>query len=233
MRHRLLVTSLVLLLAAIVAVSANAGKPSSTTATTTITDNGACSFTVTYTWSGFSGTGLEAELALGYKALGGADVFLAWTRVPNQAGSGSVSATFTLTGTPTSSHQYLGTGNLLKPSKKYPSGLTAVANAAARRATSGYKPAARLSRSRRASARRPRAPESSARGRAAARALYFERGSPKAEPAANGVARALSRRELAEPDPVRTDHARARKDAGVMETLGRLRKGRRRWSSPN
>lgn len=116
---------------------ANAEKPASTTATTTITDNGGCSFTVTYTWSGFSGTGLEAELALGYKGLGGANVYLGWTRVPNQAGiSGSVSATFTLTGTPTSpAHQYLGHGNLLKPSKKYPSGVTGVPNASA---SSGY-----------------------------------------------------------------------------------------------
>jgi hypothetical protein len=123
------------LLAVIFALPANAGKPSPT-ATTTITDNGGCSFTVTYTWTGFSGTGLEAELALGYKGLGGANVYLGWTRVPNQAGSsGSVSATFTLTGTPTSPHEYLGHGNLLKPSRKYPSGATGVPDASA---SSGY-----------------------------------------------------------------------------------------------
>ena len=135
MWHRLLVSSLVLLLAVILAIPANAGKPGSTAATVSITDNGGCSFTVTYTWSGFSGTGLEAEVALGYKEAGGANVIIGWMRVPNQAGGGSTSATFTLTGTPTSSHEYLGRGNLFKPSKKYPSGLAAVPNASA---ASGY-----------------------------------------------------------------------------------------------
>jgi hypothetical protein len=87
---------------------------------------------VTYTWSGFSGTGLVAELALGYNGIGGANIFLAWTRVPNQVGSGgSVSATFKLAGSPTTSHQYLGHGNLFAIAKKYPSGLTAVTNASA------------------------------------------------------------------------------------------------------
>ena len=55
----------------------------------TITDFGNCTFKVTYTWSGFSGTGLEAELALGYKGFGGANVFIAWMRVPNQDGNGA------------------------------------------------------------------------------------------------------------------------------------------------
>jgi hypothetical protein len=77
------------------------------------------------------------------QVFGGTNVFFAWTPIPNQAGSGgSVSATFILTGTPTSSHQYFGHGNLFKVANKYPTGLTAVRDAAA---TSGYlepKPAA-------------------------------------------------------------------------------------------
>ena len=106
-----LVGSLSLLLAlTVIVLPANAGKPGSSAATATITDNGGCSFTVTYTWSGFSGTGLVAELALGYKGTGCANVVFAWTRIPNQAGSsGSVSATFSLTGTG-ASHDYLGRG---------------------------------------------------------------------------------------------------------------------------
>ena len=58
----------------------------------------------------------------------------AWTRIPNQAGSsGSVSATFSLTGTG-ASHDYLGRGNLFKVAKN-DSSLTAVRNASA---ASGY-----------------------------------------------------------------------------------------------
>ena len=79
------------------------------------------SFTVTYTWSGFSGTRLDAQVALAYRAAGGLNVFFAFAEFPNQVGSsGSVSATFTLTGTPTASHPYFGRGALLAPAKKGP-----------------------------------------------------------------------------------------------------------------
>ena len=133
--RRALLGSLLLPLAlTFLVLPANAGKPGSPTPTATITDNGGCSFTVTYTWSGFSGTGLVAELAFGYKWTWGANVVFAWERVPNQNGSGgSVSATFTLTGTPTS-HEYFGRGNLFKVAKN-DSSLTAVRNASA---ASGY-----------------------------------------------------------------------------------------------
>ena len=117
MPHRLLISSLFLLLTlTFIVLPANAGNPGSTAAAT-ITDNGGCSFTVTYAWSGFSGTGLDAEIAFGYEEIGGLDRFLAWTFIPNQVGSsGSVSKTFTLTGTP-ATHQYFGLGELLKLGK--------------------------------------------------------------------------------------------------------------------
>ena len=117
--RRTLVGLLFLLLTVLVmALPANAG---SRTATTTISDNGSCSFTVTYTWSGFSGTALDAQVALAYRAAGGLNVFFAFAEFPNQVGSGgSVSATFTLTGTPTASHPYFGRGALLAPAKKGP-----------------------------------------------------------------------------------------------------------------
>jgi hypothetical protein len=135
-RHRLLVPSLVLLLAlTFMALPAGAGKPGSTTATATIVDHGDCSFTVIYEWSGFSGTGLHAELALGYEASGGLQVFIAWTFIPNQAGSsGSVSATFTLTGTP-ATHEYFGFAKLLKISTSDPTRARDVRNSFAE---SGY-----------------------------------------------------------------------------------------------
>ena len=117
MPHRLLVSSLVLLLAlTFLALPANAGNPGST-ATATVTDRGGCSFTVTYEWSGFTGTGLDAEIAFGYEEGGGLDVFLAWTFIPvGDGSSGSVSRTFTLTGTP-APHRYFGLGELLKIGK--------------------------------------------------------------------------------------------------------------------
>ena len=143
MRNRLLSSSLllvfVLVLAAVPAHAAPAGNPAATS-TTTITTDGACSFTVTYTWSGFSGAGLVAEVAIGYRELGGANAVIAWTFTPaNKAGSGgSASATFTLTGTPTRSHQFFGFGNLYKVAKNDPTNLTSLRNASAK---SDYLPA--------------------------------------------------------------------------------------------
>ena len=117
--RRAFVGLLFLLLALMfVALPANAGPR---TATTTISDHGGCSLTVTYMWSGFSGAGLDAQVALAYREAGGLNVFFAFADFPNQVGSdGSVSATFTLTGTPTASHPYFGRGALLAPAKKGP-----------------------------------------------------------------------------------------------------------------
>jgi hypothetical protein len=115
---RTIVSSLVLLLAlTFVVLPANAGPRS---ATTTIADHGDCSFTATYTWSGFSGTELVAELAFEVRLAGGANAVLAKADFPNQVGSGGpVSATFTLTGTPTpTSFQFFARGNLFTIAKK-------------------------------------------------------------------------------------------------------------------
>jgi hypothetical protein len=117
-RHRPLISTLLLLLALTLTVlPANAGPRS---ATTSIKDNTGCKFTVTYQWSGFSGTGLVAEVALGYREAYGVNVVFASADFPGQVGSGGpVSATFTLTGTPTSeTYQYFGLGNLFTSAKK-------------------------------------------------------------------------------------------------------------------
>jgi hypothetical protein len=116
--QRMLVGSLSLVLGlTFLVVPATAGQR---TTTTTITDNpGGCSFTVTYTWSGFSGGGLVADVALGYEEAGGLDVVFAGADFPDQVGSsGSASATFTLTGAATVPHRYFGRGALLAKAKK-------------------------------------------------------------------------------------------------------------------
>jgi hypothetical protein len=108
-----LLTALLLLGLTFFALPAHGGKPTGS-ATATITALEPCSFEITYTWSGFSGTGLEAEVVLGSHERGGLDFIYAWTFTPNQAGSsGSVSETFTLTGTP-STHEWFGFGQLFK-----------------------------------------------------------------------------------------------------------------------
>jgi hypothetical protein len=120
MPYRVLAVLLPLLLALTLVVlsPASAGQR---TATTTITDHGDCSFTVTYEWTGFPGTGLDAQLALAYREVGGLNVFFAFADFPDQLGSdGSVAAKFTLSGTPTSTHPYFGRGALLAPAKKGP-----------------------------------------------------------------------------------------------------------------
>ena len=95
MRYRVLVVTLPLLIAlTLIVLSPASADPRA--AATTMTDNGACSFTVTYTWSGFSATGLDAQLALAYREGGGLNVFFAFADFPDQVGrEGSVSATFT------------------------------------------------------------------------------------------------------------------------------------------
>ena len=132
MRHRLLILSLMVIASVmLIAVPATAAPPDRTAAVS-ITANGACSFTVEYVWTGFSGTGLEAEVAIGYRGEYGANVFLAWTLRPNQSGSlGSASATFTLSGSIEPPRQFFGHGNLFSQSNKSISGLKAVRDAAA------------------------------------------------------------------------------------------------------
>ena len=113
---RLLLVLVVSLLALTIALPASAtGKRS---ATTILTDNSGCSFTVSYTWSGFSGAGLVAEVALGVRAAGGANIVFATQQFPGQAGSGgSVTATFTLTGPATPSRRFFARGLLFKLAK--------------------------------------------------------------------------------------------------------------------
>ena len=129
MQRRALAFSALLLVALAIVLPANAGKPTASSSAT-ITDEGNCKFTVTYAWSGFSGTGLDAEVAIGFKGEYGADFFFAWTHVTGQSGSeGFVSRTFTLTGD-AAARQFFGRGNLFKVSKD--SSLTAVRDASAK-----------------------------------------------------------------------------------------------------
>ena len=131
MRHRLLIASVVGVASVMLIVVPATAAPPNRTASVSITDNGGCSFTVTYAWKGFSGTELEAEVAIGYTEYD-THFFLAWTRTPNKSGSeGSASATFTLTGAAEEPRQFFGHGNLFSSSNKYLSGLKAVRDAAA------------------------------------------------------------------------------------------------------
>ena len=131
MRHRLLIASLLVVASVMLVVVPATAAPPGRTASVSITDNGGCSFTVTYAWKGFSGTGLEAEIAIGYTEYD-THLFLAWTRTANKSGSeGSASATFTLTGATEEPRPFFGHGNLFSSSNKYLSGLKAVRDAAA------------------------------------------------------------------------------------------------------
>ena len=116
MRRSLLVAAALFLPLTLFALPANAGKPNQPQATTTIEPVGTCSFLVTYTWSGFSGSGLDAEVALASNVGGGAKLIYGRTYLVDQPGaSGAFSATFTLTGTPTASTSlFLGYGLLFK-----------------------------------------------------------------------------------------------------------------------
>jgi len=122
MRHRLLVASLLLLLALPLITLPAAGQPpppSGATATATFTDNGGCSVTVTYTWSGFRGRDLRAESGAVWPAGGGAEWWLLFEAFP-VTGSGTSSHTFDLTGY--GSHTYHGAGRLLNTKGKLLSG---------------------------------------------------------------------------------------------------------------
>jgi hypothetical protein len=110
MRHRLLVASLVLLLALAAALPAGGKPPPSGTATATITHNGGCSVTVSYTWSGFNGRNLTAFYGVRWPGPGGTTFGIHVHAYP-VTGSGSASHTFDLTGD--GSHTYYGGGQLL------------------------------------------------------------------------------------------------------------------------
>lgn len=109
MRHRLVVPSLLLLLAiTATALPAQAGSPSAT-ASAVIADNGDCTVTVTYTWSGFKGRDLTAQAGVRWAGPAGS-LFWIWEGASPVTGSGTLSRTFDLTGY--GSHTYYGFGNL-------------------------------------------------------------------------------------------------------------------------
>ena len=121
MRHRLLVSSLLLLLVlSFIALPAGASPPPPT-ATTTLTGNGPCSVTVTYTWSGFKSLNLTAYYGVEYA--GGSYVVGILVQDFPVTGSGVSSHTFDLTGH--GSHTYHGHGSLLNTKGKTLSGSDA------------------------------------------------------------------------------------------------------------
>ena len=120
MRHRLLVASLLLLLAlTVVVLPANGAPPATGTATVTLTEGPGCSVTVTYTWSGFKGTDLRAQYGLTWPAGGGAQWKLLFTAFP-VTGNGTSSHAFDLT--EYGSNTYSGFGNLSTAKRKLLSG---------------------------------------------------------------------------------------------------------------
>jgi hypothetical protein len=121
-RHRLLVASLLLFLVlATMALPAGGQPPPSGTgtATATFTHIGGCSVTVTYTWSGFKGQGLVAQLGVRWPGTWGTVFGINTQRYP-ATGSGSASQTFDLTGH--GAHTYYGGGQLLTTKGKTVSG---------------------------------------------------------------------------------------------------------------
>jgi hypothetical protein len=94
-----------------------ATTPPAGTSTTTMTVNG-CEFTVTYTWSGFTGRNLIASFGL-YKRVGTLDESFNLSNVEGQMGkSGSLTHTFQLTANASASRSILARG-ALEDSRKY------------------------------------------------------------------------------------------------------------------
>jgi hypothetical protein len=109
MRYRLLVASLVSLVAlSAIALPAAGQPPSGGTATVSFANSG-CNVTVTYTWSGFRGRNLSAGFGVVWSAGGGAE----WWHfvLVDAASSGTASHTFDLTGV--GAHTYYGGGRLI------------------------------------------------------------------------------------------------------------------------
>ena len=120
MRHRLLVSSLLLLLVLTwVVLPANGAPPFSGTATVTVVQGQGCSITVTYTWSGFKGSDLRAQYGLNWPAGGGATWWLQFN-ASGVTGSGTSSHTFDLA--EYGSNTYSGFGNLSTTKRKLLSG---------------------------------------------------------------------------------------------------------------
>ena len=119
MRHRLVVASLLLLPALTFIALPAAGQPPPPTATATFTDNGGCSVTVSYTWSGFKGHSLMAEYGVNWAGPGGIVIGVQVNEFP-VTGSGTSSNTFELSGH--GSHTYYGRGHLVNTKGKELSG---------------------------------------------------------------------------------------------------------------
>jgi hypothetical protein len=95
----------------------SATTPLSGTSTTTMTVSG-CDFTVTYTWSGFSGRQLIATFGL-YQRVGTLDQSFNLENVEGQMGkSGSLTHTFKLTAGATGGRSILARGSLVD-NRKY------------------------------------------------------------------------------------------------------------------
>jgi hypothetical protein len=119
--RRVLVVSLLLLAAlTFVALPAEGQTPQSPTATVTFKDNGNCTVTVTYAWSGFKGNILLAEYGVTWPGPGGTH-FAALLNIRDVTGSGTSGPhTFDLTGYGTNT--YSGFGLLINKQGKTLSG---------------------------------------------------------------------------------------------------------------
>ncbi len=124
MRHRPLVALVVVLLAS-TAMAMPAGgqpQPATGTASVTLTHDGGCTVTVTYTWSGFKGRDLIAQYGVRWPGPGGT-VFGIHVQAYPVTGSGTASHTFDLTGH--GEHAYDGGGQLLTTKGKTVDGSAA------------------------------------------------------------------------------------------------------------
>ena len=124
MRQRPLVASLLLLFGLTLVALPAEGRPSTTAATTPFTDNGDCTVTVTYTWSGFTGHNLIADYGVRWPADTSGSEFSIEVLTYNVPGSGTLSHTFDFTGE--GSHTYYGRGKLITTKLREISGSDAM-----------------------------------------------------------------------------------------------------------
>jgi hypothetical protein len=110
---------LLLVALTLVALPAEGQTPQSPTATATFTDNGDCTVTVSYTWSGFKGSIFMAEYGVRWPGDGGIHFALLFNVYP-VTGSGTSSHTFDITGQ--GSNTYSGFGLLINKQGKTVSG---------------------------------------------------------------------------------------------------------------
>lgn len=111
MRDRVLLALLLLLLALPLTALPAGAEPTSAVAAVTITDNGDCTVTVTYTWSGFKGRDLIAGSGVLWPGPAGTQWATPKVWTFGVSGTGTSSHTFDLTGY--GSHAYSGEGVLL------------------------------------------------------------------------------------------------------------------------